>query len=797
MATITTQTIKVDLTPGRVYPVLHVSQGNVGLEALEFYIYQNGQPFTIPPEVTAINIDGMTPVGVFSYPCTWTGNVVTAGLTATMTAERGIDICELALYDATNNKIGTCNFVIAVEESPYTNARVSTSDMATIMAAASSAQQYELLAKSWAIGGTGIRTGEDANNSKYWAEQSEAWVDMAESWAVGGTGKRTGENTNNSKYYADQSRIEGNGLASVFSDVLDYAAGDYVIYNGILYQFKEDHAAGAWTGGDATALNLADSVVKLDYTLRGTPFIAERLWRVANTADMAFEDRNVQQCFCYVNNSFVFAGGLSSDTVQRFIERDLEGNELRRADLSSETIGHCNGICYDPDNNMLYVAGTARIVAINYADLTIAKTINPNLGTVTGVAYRDQTLYVYGAYHGQTVHVIGTVNLSTEEFTEIGPLLLNDGSVPEVVRQDMDVYDGYAYIVLNRTNQILKYDLEKARVDQSIIVGEGNGFYPYGEIESVTFINGQMYMVSALWLSNFTGTAGSIGQVFKTNIGGPVIVHSYIGQGMGEYNYITVDLNSTAKNPNGETASPFKTIPEACCFLMYQGKLSSSKHFYLLIANGVYTNQTLSLSGINCYVRGNGTGTTVGAINLTNGIYTIRAVSADTLTARACVLHCYSGSIATVTGKFAWCAFGDITVSSFDLEGCAVSFKNASDYAKATLTTSEMLGPSTITESLTSEAVTNDIKITKYGDVVTVYISGTITATAGANTTLATLPTGFRPSSERIYDSAYLIGSEWVKLRFYVRANGAIVIHNYASTDTLSGMYVSLVYNVK
>ena len=109
MATITTQTIKVDLTPGRVYPVLHVSQGDVGLEALEFYIYQNGQPYPIPSEVTAINIDGMTPVGVFSYACTWSGNVVTAGLTATMTAERGIDICELALYDSTNNKIGTCN----------------------------------------------------------------------------------------------------------------------------------------------------------------------------------------------------------------------------------------------------------------------------------------------------------------------------------------------------------------------------------------------------------------------------------------------------------------------------------------------------------------------------------------------------------------------------------------------------------------------------------------------------------------------------------------------------------------
>lgn len=219
MATITKQTIKVDLTPGRVYPVLHVSQGDVGLEALEFYIYQNGQPFTISSEVTAINVDGMTPVGVFSYPCTWAGNVVTAGLTATMTAERGVDICELAMYDATNNKIGTCNFVIAVEESPYTNAHVSTSDMATIMAAASSAQQYELLAKSWAVGDTGIRTGEDTNNSEYWAN-------ISESWAVGGTGKRTGEDTNNSEYWSEKAHEYANTTSykKVFTNVAEMIA---------------------------------------------------------------------------------------------------------------------------------------------------------------------------------------------------------------------------------------------------------------------------------------------------------------------------------------------------------------------------------------------------------------------------------------------------------------------------------------------------------------------------------------------------------------------------------------------
>ena len=250
MATITKQTIRVDLTPGRVYPVLHVSQGDVGLEALEFYVYQNGQPFTIPSEVAAINIDGMTPVGVFSYPCTWTGNVVTAGLTATMTAERGIDICELALYDATNNKIGTCNFVIAVEESPYTNAHVSTSDMATIMAAASSAQQYELLAKSWAVGDTGIRTGEDTNNSEYWAE-------LSESWAVGDTGKRTGEDTNNSEYWSTVSHQYANTISFKTYDTVAQMKADTGLLDGgvcrTLGYYAANDGGGAFYKVRATA----------------------------------------------------------------------------------------------------------------------------------------------------------------------------------------------------------------------------------------------------------------------------------------------------------------------------------------------------------------------------------------------------------------------------------------------------------------------------------------------------------------------------------------------------------------
>ena len=177
MATITTQSINLSLTPGTVYPVLHVSQGDTGLEALVFKLYQNGQPFQIPDEVTAVHIDGGTPGGAFSYDVDgWSGNTVTATLTATMTAEAGVCLSEIVLLDTTLQRIGSCNFAIIVEESPFVKAHVSATELATLLALVEGAQQDALLSKSWAVGDTGVRSGEDTDNSKYWAELSEQYA---------------------------------------------------------------------------------------------------------------------------------------------------------------------------------------------------------------------------------------------------------------------------------------------------------------------------------------------------------------------------------------------------------------------------------------------------------------------------------------------------------------------------------------------------------------------------------------------------------------------------------------------
>lgn len=51
-------------------------------------------------------------------------------------------------------------------------------------------------------------------------------------------------------------------IAPFFSTSTTYAAGDYVIYGGKLYQFTSAHS-GAWTGSDAEETIVAEDITAL------------------------------------------------------------------------------------------------------------------------------------------------------------------------------------------------------------------------------------------------------------------------------------------------------------------------------------------------------------------------------------------------------------------------------------------------------------------------------------------------------------------------------------------------------
>lgn len=158
MAAISNQTIELDLTPGGVSPFLYVSQGDYGSRNLIFNLLLNGQPYTIPASIKTIKLSGMTNKGnVFGVTCTFSGSTAIASLTADMTVDAGLDICELRFVDKDENSLGTANFFIVVEDSPIAN-KIMYGNV-----------YWSELSKSWAVGGTGLRSGEEENNSKYYA----------------------------------------------------------------------------------------------------------------------------------------------------------------------------------------------------------------------------------------------------------------------------------------------------------------------------------------------------------------------------------------------------------------------------------------------------------------------------------------------------------------------------------------------------------------------------------------------------------------------------------------------------
>lgn len=111
----TTQTIKLNLIPGGVLPVVYASQYDNQVNALVFQLY-NGATTYIVPTGTAVLISGTKPDNTgFSYSAaSVTGNVVYCNVTQQMTAVAGDVLCELRLRTE-SQIIGSLNFILRVE----------------------------------------------------------------------------------------------------------------------------------------------------------------------------------------------------------------------------------------------------------------------------------------------------------------------------------------------------------------------------------------------------------------------------------------------------------------------------------------------------------------------------------------------------------------------------------------------------------------------------------------------------------------------------------------------------------
>lgn len=170
------QHIKLNIIPGGVLPVVHVSQYDHNAGGLVFDIYNGGELYELPEGTTA-SIEGTKPDEYgFLYPAAAvSGHSVTIDVVEQMTVVPGKVICELRLSHQQDN-VGTINFILAVEPAGLSDdTEVSETDIPLLREAIEAGQQA-------------LQSAEQAELS---ADKAEEEADRAEEAADNLTAIRT------------------------------------------------------------------------------------------------------------------------------------------------------------------------------------------------------------------------------------------------------------------------------------------------------------------------------------------------------------------------------------------------------------------------------------------------------------------------------------------------------------------------------------------------------------------------------------------------------------------------------
>lgn len=180
------QTLKLNLIPGGVLPRVNVSQYDAGSRTINATLYNGAVLYEVPTDAVCYVRGTKKDNTGFEYECTFDDSVVSFDITQQMTAFAGEVVCEVQIVYS-DQILGTANFIICVENTALSDDTViSETDIPIIQniptyaaAAAESATEAAdsaTLSESWATGGTGTREGEDEDNSKYYSEQSQAYL---------------------------------------------------------------------------------------------------------------------------------------------------------------------------------------------------------------------------------------------------------------------------------------------------------------------------------------------------------------------------------------------------------------------------------------------------------------------------------------------------------------------------------------------------------------------------------------------------------------------------------------------
>lgn len=146
------------------------------------------------PQLPAGWYDTITETGGGTHAAvTVSGNTLTVEIAEQALSAAGDNALTVIAYTADGYQLAAWPFTLSVQAVPGLEApavteyyNLLTEQVAQVLASVGSAQQYATqsaqsatLSQSWAVGGTGSRTGEDTNNSQYWSQQAAQYAQQA------------------------------------------------------------------------------------------------------------------------------------------------------------------------------------------------------------------------------------------------------------------------------------------------------------------------------------------------------------------------------------------------------------------------------------------------------------------------------------------------------------------------------------------------------------------------------------------------------------------------------------------
>ena len=191
------QEIALDVFETNTYQYIEAKEGDSASRFLKITVTRNREPIKVDEDTSvsfrAIKADGTS---VLNPAMINSDGTITAELTDQTLACPGEVIADISL-SKDGSILSTLSFQIIVDKAPVGKQVTSTNEFLVLLEATRKAEDAAAAA---------TKAANDANAAKDdIVAATEENANLAKSWAVGQTGKREGEDTDNAKYYAEKS----------------------------------------------------------------------------------------------------------------------------------------------------------------------------------------------------------------------------------------------------------------------------------------------------------------------------------------------------------------------------------------------------------------------------------------------------------------------------------------------------------------------------------------------------------------------------------------------------------------